>query len=93
MVKIIQHFCSGLGLVIIAYTFYKLPVNKDISGLFNVRYWGTLALTTVIFIGFQLLNGLSYRQFGSFVVTVISATLISLIITPWVANGFKKINW
>jgi hypothetical protein len=93
MIKLIKHFCTALGLFVIAYAFFKLPADKVESAKFNIKYWGVFGLIIMILVGFQLINGITYSMYGHLAVTIISATFVSLITTPWIVSGFKKINW
>ncbi len=58
----------------------------------NLQYWTILAGLTLIIIALRLLSGLELKQYGNFIVTVISAGLISLIITPWLTITKKTTN-
>ncbi|WP_256948324.1 hypothetical protein [Flavobacterium psychrophilum] len=63
-----------------------MPTNKVESESINFRYWTILLGLTLIIIVARFLSGLTLKQYGSLIVTVFSAGLISLILTPWLIN-------
>ncbi|ENA1806089.1 DUF4184 family protein [Flavobacterium psychrophilum] len=84
--KILQHSSTLLGGLVVTFTIYKLPTNKVESESINFRYWTILLGLTLIIIVARFLSGLTLKQYGSLIVTVFSAGLISLILTPWLIN-------
>jgi hypothetical protein len=89
ILKILQHSSTLLGGIIISFALLKLPVDKSIARQLNLKYWYILAglSLAIIFIRFSI--GLDYKVYGQFIVTGISAVLISLTFTPWI---IRKIN-
>lgn len=82
--KIVQHSSSLIGGIIIAFSLYKLPTQKNIVKQFNLKYWSILASLTLAIIALRLASGLDYKLYGHLIVTCISAALIALTITPLV---------
>lgn len=80
--KIVQHSSSLIGALVIAFTLFKLPSDKNAIGKVNLKYWIILTALTFTIVGIRLLNGLYYRLYGHLIVSIISAILISLILTP-----------
>jgi Domain of unknown function (DUF4184) len=86
VLKILQHSSTLIGGLVIAYTIYKLPTDKDVSGKINPKYWIILFSLAWTIILIRLLTGLELKQYGNLIVTVISAGLISLTLTPWLTR-------
>jgi hypothetical protein len=84
--KILQHSSTLVGVIIISFALLKLPMNKSITGKFSLKYWGILNCLTLIIILIRFSIGLDYKAYGQFIVTGISAVLISLIFTPWIVR-------
>ncbi|RDC64064.1 DUF4184 family protein [Adhaeribacter pallidiroseus] len=84
--KLLQHGSSLLGLLLIGLTINKLPVHKTLKNPHQVSYWLTVTFFICLFIGMRFLFGLEFKQYGNVVVTVISAGLLSLSITPFFLN-------
>ena len=88
--KILQHSSTLIGALIIAFTIYKLPTEEIEKKKINIKYWIVLTFITFSIIAIRLLNGLDLKQYGNVIVTTISATLISLIITPIITSKNKN---
>lgn len=86
ILKILQHSSTLLGGLIIAFAIYKLPTNKTENENAKMKYWAIFIGLTLTIISVRLLSGLDFRQYGNLIVTAISAGLISLTITPWLAR-------
>jgi hypothetical protein len=86
ILKILQHSSTLFGGLLIAYVIYKLPTDTHVNERINPKYWITffsLALTIILI---RLFIGLELKQYGSVIVTAISAALISLTLTPWLTK-------
>lgn len=81
--KILQHTSTLIGGLLIAFAIYRLPTSKTENRNVNLKYWKVLTGLTLTIIVFKLLSGLEIKQYGNIIVTIISAGLISLTITPW----------
>jgi hypothetical protein len=80
--NILQHTSTLIGGLIIIYSFFNLPIIvRDIVPV-DLKYWGVLILVALIILVIRFLTGLDIRLYGKVIVTVISATLISLTLTP-----------
>lgn len=90
ILKILQHSSTLIGALIIAFTIYKLPTEEIVKKKINIKYWIVLTFITFSIIAIRLLNGLELKQYGNVIVTTISATLISLIITPIITSKNKN---
>jgi hypothetical protein len=86
ILKIAQHLSTFIGAVIILITLLKLPKYSITKTVIDKSYW--IALLTIIFIiiTIRFLIGLNYREYGHIIVSVISAILLSLIITSFYFN-------
>lgn len=79
--KLLQHISSLLGGLVIALAIFKLPANKNVNVPIDTKYWIFLVCFTVVIITVWLLSGFSYGMYGHLIVAIISAILISLILT------------
>jgi cellobiose-specific phosphotransferase system component IIC len=84
--KILQHSSTLVGELVIVFALFKLPPDKNVTGQLNIKYWSILTILTLTIIAVRLLCGLDYKLYGNFIVTVISAGLISLTLTPWLTR-------
>jgi hypothetical protein len=80
--KILQHSSTLIGGLIICLSLSRLPKENIKTREIDLKYWSILTVLTLTIISIRLFSGLEFIQFGSLIVTVISATLISLILTP-----------
>ena len=85
-VKILQHSSTIIGGITILIAMLKITPEKTIIGKSNFKYWGILISLSIAIITFRLIFGLDYKLLGHFIVTSISAGLISLILTPLLMN-------
>jgi hypothetical protein len=92
ILKILQHSSTLLGGLAIAFAIYKLPTNEaeTIKENINLKYWTILAGLTLTIIAIRLFSGLELKQYGNVIVTIISAGLISLTLTPWLTRTIQK---
>ncbi|RZJ52696.1 MAG: DUF4184 family protein, partial [Flavobacterium sp.] len=82
VLKIAQHLSTLIGAIIISYTILKLPKNNIKTYIVTKTYWISILIFTVIIIILRFLTGLNYNAYGHIIVSLISAFLISLILTP-----------
>jgi hypothetical protein len=80
--KILQHSSTVLGAILIGYAIYRLPVINTGKARLIAKYWGLVAAVSFIIIATRLFTGLNFHQYGNVIVTVISAVLISITLTP-----------
>ncbi|MBS1631355.1 MAG: DUF4184 family protein [Bacteroidetes bacterium] len=92
ILKILQHSSTLIGGLIIAYAIYKLPTERNVEERINPKYWTTFFSIALTIILIRLFTGLELKQFGSVIVTAISAALISLTLTPWLTK-ITEHNW
>lgn len=90
VLKIAQHLSSLIGAIVIAYTISKLPKDKTSTTLANKSYWIYFILFTILIITIRFLNGLNFKAYGNIIVSLISAILLSLILTPLFIKGARK---
>lgn len=86
VLKILQHSSTLIGGLVIAYTIYKLPIDINVNEKINPKYWKILFSLALTIILIRLLTGLELKQYGNLIVTIISAGLISLTLTPWLTR-------
>jgi hypothetical protein len=85
--KILQHSSTFVGAIIIFIALMKLPADKSISPNLNLKYWTALTLIIIVVVSLRVSTGLSIIQYGHFIITCISATLLGLIITPMIIKA------
>lgn len=89
--KILQHLSTLIGGILISYAIYKLPKKEEkLSKKIDSKYWAIIALLTFSIFTIRIINGLNFKQFGSTIVTCISAIVISLTLTPLLLDKIKK---
>ncbi len=82
--KIIQHLSTLIGGVIIAFAFFQLIPEENFISKVNKNYWIVFAALIFTIIVVRIFSGLNIKLFGELIVTIISAGLISLILTPMI---------
>lgn len=88
--KILQHGSSVFGGTAIVFAIFKMPQQLIISKKIDLKYWLIfLVLTSIIFLIRILLK--KNLMIGDFIVTSISAAIISLFATSLLF--LKKINF
>lgn len=90
--RILQHTGTLVGGLAIAYAIFQLPHDTKVNGQFSLKYWGTFAVTASMVMIIRLFTGLDYHSPGNIVVNIISAGMISLILTPFVAERFERLK-
>lgn len=88
--KIIQHFSTLLGGLIIALKIYKLPKINPFKHSIDLNYWLKVVSLTLVITALRFLFGFDPKQYGSVIVTFISANIISLIIAPVLNKGYGQ---
>jgi hypothetical protein len=86
ILKILQHLSTFVGGLVIAFAVFFLPKDKIESKHINLKYWTIILGLTLTIIATRLLSGLDIRQYGSVIVTAISAALISLVLIPLITK-------
>lgn len=82
VLKIAQHLSTLIGAFIILLTILKLPKNNNSETSINKNYWILVLFFILIIILIRFLGDLSYNAYGHVIVSLISATLTSLILSP-----------
>jgi hypothetical protein len=89
VLKALQHSSTLLGGFIIAFALFRLTPDKSAARRLNAKHWSILTTLTLLVVLARCLSGLDFKLYGHVIVTVISAGLISLNLTPWL-TGQKK---
>ncbi|MGO4773731.1 DUF4184 family protein [Flavobacterium sp. W22_SRS_FK3] len=79
--KILQHSSTLIGGFVVALAFYKLSTDSSVNKKINLKYWAIFTGLTLAIILIKILSGLEINQHGNVIVTIISAGIISLILT------------
>lgn len=90
VLKIAQHLSSFIGAIIILFAFSKLPKENITTTPTNKSYWIYIILFSILIITIRFLNGLNFKAYGNIIVSIISALLISLILTPLFIKSIRK---
>lgn len=80
--KILQHASSLVGGLVIVFAILQLKPEKNVTGQISIKYWGIISLLSLAIIMIRLISGLDIQMYGHVLVSVISAGLLSLILTP-----------
>lgn len=79
----LQHLSTLVGGVVIAYTLYRMPLNKVQQWRREwPKYWSLVLCLTGVIMAIRFFNGLNIREHGNVIVTGIAAGLLSLMLTP-----------
>jgi len=85
--NILQYSTSGLGVLVIGYAVLSLPPERITKPNKNkIYYWLTFVITALIIFGLRMVAGLDLSRLLDCIVSAISALLLSLIITSFVAK-------
>lgn len=87
--KILQHSSTLLGGLLIIYAIYKLPTEKTNNMKIDLKYWGLLMGLTLVIILLRFLSGLQIEQYGNVIVSIITAIILGLTLTPIILNQRK----
>jgi len=82
--KILQHSSTIIGGVILLIALYKLPKTKVIDKREKTFYWFYFSVITFIIIFTRLFSKAENTDYGTIIVTILSAGMISSILTPGV---------
>ncbi|MDQ3111873.1 MAG: DUF4184 family protein [Bacteroidota bacterium] len=79
--KIIQHASTLIGGLIVAFAIWKLPADKAVNGKINYKYWILVMLISSVILTIRFFAGLELKEYGSVLVSCISAGLIALVLS------------
>jgi hypothetical protein len=78
-----QDLSSVVGLIIIFYYIYKLPKDEHVKPSFDLNYWFSILIISVIVIILKIYVGIYEKSFHQAIVVIIASGLIALIVTSW----------
>lgn len=90
ILKILQHSSTLIGGFIIAFAIYKLPTDETVRANMSVKYWTIIVGLTFAIIALRFIWGLELKQYGNIIVTLISAGLLSFVVTPLIVSKGEK---
>lgn len=90
--KIVQHSSTLFGGLLIAFAVYKLPTSSVKNNYIDWKYWFIITSLSLAIVALKPLTGLELKHFGNIIVTMISAGLISLVLTPWLLKRNRTTN-
>ncbi len=85
--KILQHSSTLIGGLVIAFSISKLQIHTHENKAINKKYWLLFLGIAMAIVGVRVCGDLEFKQYGNVIATVISAGLISLIITPLIIKS------
>ncbi|WPO79408.1 DUF4184 family protein [Flavobacterium sp. KACC 22761] len=88
--KIFQHLSTFIGGLFILLALFKLPKNSIYISSINKKYWIILSISTVAILIVRFSVSFDIKAFGNRIVSLISAILASLILTPLIIKS--KVN-
>ncbi len=77
--KILQHFSTILGALIIVMYFLKLKIN-DTSVQPKLNYWIKTGILSFLILIIRIILGLKWTDYGNVIVSMVSAFLLSLLV-------------
>ncbi len=86
VLKLLQHTGTIMGGFVMIFALFKLPADKIVSVRLNIKYWIILTALTLTILAVRLLPGFDFKLYGNVIATAISAAVISLTLTPWLAK-------
>ena len=87
---ILQHLSSLVGGLVVILALLGLKSKQAYQSNTKTIYWGLICLIMIIIFTVRIFTGLSIRLYGNVIVTLISAFLISIILTPLLIRGSAK---
>lgn len=87
--KVLQHSSTLIGGIVIAYSILKLPKFVTEKTEIEMKYWICVLLVAISIISLKIITRENSIKIGNLIVSLISATMIGLIITPTI---LKKKN-
>jgi hypothetical protein len=80
--KIMQHLSSLVGAIVIIIAVLKLPKNLNPKSSISKKYWITVISLLILILILRFSISFNIKAFGNIIVSIISAFMISLILTP-----------
>jgi hypothetical protein len=84
-----QYFWTVIGGIIIAIVLFRLPADPDVISWFNFKYWLVFTGIAITVFMLRFRHGISIRNYDVIIITIISAGIISLSITPLIVKPRK----
>lgn len=81
ILKIAQHLSTFAGGAILFFAIFKLPKNTISKKTVNKNYWLVTFLFFVLILILRFSAGIGIKEYGNIIVSIISAALLSLILT------------
>ncbi|MCV9933635.1 DUF4184 family protein [Flavobacterium sp. LS1R47] len=87
--KITQHLSSLIGMGLILFYSYKLPIRIEERNKINLNYWFSVIGISVIILSVRFAFGMTFKQIGSVVVSAISSLFLALIFAGLIFRNRK----
>lgn len=84
--RVVQQISSVIGGIIVLIAIFTLSNNQSEQSYRKSKYWLLVSMITAIIFTIRYIAGLDIHIYGDVVVTIISAFLLSLIVTPLLIN-------
>lgn len=85
--KTLQHLSTFIGGLFILLVLFKLPKNSVYLSSINKKYWIIFSISTVAILVLRSSVSFGIKAFGNIIVSLISAILASLILTPLIIKS------
>jgi hypothetical protein len=89
--KIAQHLSSLIGMGLILFYIYRLPIRVDEPNKINLKYWFSVIGITAIILSVRFASGMTFKQIGSVVVSAISSLFLALTLAGLIFRNRKTI--
>jgi len=91
--KLLQHGSSILGLLIIIFAIYQIPVNFSVTSRnATFLFWAKVLAILCIVLTLRFASGLTFKQYGNLIVSGISSVLIGLILASISQKSRHKLS-
>lgn len=82
LLKLAQHFSSFIGGIVILFSIFTLPKIYILKKSKDKKYWICVLLFAAIVLSIRFALGLTIKEYGHVIVSVLSSFLFALILTP-----------
>jgi hypothetical protein len=86
--KILQHSSTLFGGFILAFSILKMPILIIEENTIDIKYWSIFFAITIITILLRFFSELELMKFGNVIITIITASIISFIVTPLIIKKY-----
>ena len=90
--KLLQHFSSLIGGLVIGIAFFKLPKNLADLSRINLTYWLAVLIISMALVSVRLAFGIDKSFFGQVIAITVDAILLALVIAPALVSKKNRLS-